>query len=142
MSSFHQYIYYSYTGKAEHRCSYGFCTPDSHAELRRWAYSLWYDLRMRQKNEGRKPTAAVWIGETRYRPAQAEIDEYNERVLKALEEDKFYKRVDSEFEEPPDMDDEDGSSSSAEVEDTVEDESSEDDEPTSITLEDDDALDF
>ena len=136
------YLYFSYTGKAEHRQSAGYHSPQSHEEMRRWAYSLWFDIRRRQEREGRKPTAAVWIGETRYRPAQKEIDEYNDRVLKALEEDKFYKKVDSEFAEPQDMEDDEESSSSAEVEDTTTDEPFEDDEVGSIPLSDEDDLDF
>jgi len=142
MASFDQYIYYSYSGKAEQRQSFGLCTPSSYEELRRWAYSLWYDLRQRQGAEGRKPTAAVWIGETRYHPAQAEIDEYDERVLKVLRDRQLYKRVDSGAADTQDMEDDEEPAEEVEVEDTPTDEPPEDEEVVSITLDDDDDLDF
>lgn len=84
-------IYFSRTGKPEHRELWANNAAESKEELRRRALVLWYDLRSRQQEDGYEPAAAVWIGSARFQPAVEEIEAYAQDVSERLERERNHK---------------------------------------------------
>ena len=136
-------IFFSVTGKAEHRQLYADCAASTKEELRSWAIQLWYDLRQRQKEDGVKPSAAVWIGQSRCQPTSEEISAYEDKVAELLRKQAEHKDLVEDDELALDVvDDEEPSSSDPFVEDSHEDEPDDESEPPSIAFDDEDDLDF
>jgi len=136
-------IYFSATGKAEHRQLYADCAAPSKEALREWAIQLWYDLRQRQKEDGVKPTAAVWIGQTRCQPTVEEILAYEEKVADLLSKQAEHNDIEVDEDEAQDMVEGEWSSSSGPLaEDSPKDEPDDEPELPSLVFDDDDDLDF
>jgi hypothetical protein len=136
-------IYFSRTGKAEHKELYAGCAAPSKEELRRWAIELWYDLRQRQREDGYRPSAAVWIGQTRCQPTVTEIEAHEQKLREILEREGKHKESEGAEDELPDVADDneqqvETSSSGISHEEPSEDES----ELPDLVLDDDDDLDF
>lgn len=146
-------LFYSYTGKREHAAMYAHCAPAAGQNIENWAFSLWYDMRLRQRDDGQKETAAVWIGNKQYKPTVEKIAEHEEHLRKMAAERAFLQggtseevQVDAEDHgvsilRPVEVEQAEDVAAADETSDDSHEE--EEDRPvTSIMLEDDDALDF
>lgn len=141
--SIEQPIYFSVTGKGEHREFYADNVTDTKEEMRQRAISLWYDLRKRQAAAGFKPSAAVWIGQIRCQPTSEEIAAHEEKTAEILALDAFHKESAGADDDPLDVADDE------EQEDELDlapvshkPEPEEPTDPQGIVLDDDDDLDF
>ena len=136
-------IYFSRTGKAEHRELYADCVGATKEELRSWAIDLWCDLRQRQAKEGHKLSAAVWIGQTRCQPTNEEVEAHEQRGRELLEREAKHKESRGAEDEPPDVVEEEQSYAEKPLgSDTRKDEPAAAIDLPSMELDDDDDLDF
>lgn len=94
-------VFYAHSGKWEHAMLYAHCAPAVGQNVEDWAFSLWYDLRRRQREDGQKETAAVWIGNKKFKPTVEQIEDYEEKLRRMKAEAEFFK-------EAPDADDDEG----------------------------------
>jgi hypothetical protein len=136
-------IYFSVTGKSEHKELYAYCSPQPKEVLRQWAIELWYDMRTRQKEAGYKPSAAVWVGQTRCQPTAEEIAAHEEKIADLLRNQPTHNDSVVDDEEPQDVVEGEWSSSSGPLaEDSPKDEPDDEPEAPSLVWDDDDDLDF